>query len=266
MMKVKFLHLSDLHFLRKYPVAETGYPAVLYKMTSPLVQVEECLNQIAISELDFVLISGDLTDGGDHEDYRYLRRFMETRLPGKPLIVTPGNHDNRLALYRGWLGERERTTPYNQVVELENLTIVSFDNSAPGCPAGQISEEQTDWLEETLAGIGSRPVILMTHHHFNSEQSDMAPVSYPDRFERIVAASTIIGIFGGHTHYHYEGSFAGKPYFTCGSLSFVGESRKNTVVFRECSSAGLAEINGGDIRYTRIPVREDNKILFCRTY
>ena len=70
---MKFLHLSDIHFLREYPKAEKGYNAIFNNMTSPLIQMKRALEKINLSEIDFVIITGDLVESGTYEDYEILK-------------------------------------------------------------------------------------------------------------------------------------------------------------------------------------------------
>ena len=57
---MKFLHLSDINFLREYPKAEKGYNAIFNDMTSPLIQLKKALIMVDLSKIDFVIITGDL--------------------------------------------------------------------------------------------------------------------------------------------------------------------------------------------------------------
>ena len=50
-----FLHLSDIHFLRRYPRVEKGYNSIFNCMTSPLIQIKNSLNKINLSEIDFII-------------------------------------------------------------------------------------------------------------------------------------------------------------------------------------------------------------------
>ena len=52
---MKFLHLSDIHFLREYPKAEKGYNAIFNDMTSPLIQLKKALIMVDLSKIDFVI-------------------------------------------------------------------------------------------------------------------------------------------------------------------------------------------------------------------
>ena len=141
---MKFLHLSDIHFLREYPKAEKGYNSIFNNMTSPLIQIRKSLEQIDLSKIDFVIITGDLVESGTYEDYVILKSELEKLLGNTPYILTLGNHDNKEAFYKGWFN-KECNDPYNTVNEIGELRIISFDNSQYKNSDGFISEEQYEW-------------------------------------------------------------------------------------------------------------------------
>ena len=43
---MRFLHLSDIHFLRKYHKAEKGYNSIFNNMTNPVEQIKSCLKKV----------------------------------------------------------------------------------------------------------------------------------------------------------------------------------------------------------------------------
>lgn len=129
-------------------------------MTPPLELLDRCLQLLGDEEkaqLDGVLISGDLTENGTADDYRNLRRELERRFPGIPLLVTLGNHDEKSAFREGWLGQA----------------------AFPSCPV------------------------------------DPA-------FSAILEELPVTAIICGHTHRHFQAEYAGIPYRTGASISFVG--------------------------------------------
>ena len=137
---MRFLHLSDIHFLREYPSAEKGYNSIFNNMTSPLIQIRKSLEKIDLSKIDFVIITGDLVESGTYEDYVILKSELEKLLGNTPYILTLGNHDNKEAFYKGWFN-KECNAPYNTVNEIGELRIISFDNSQYKNSDGFISEE-----------------------------------------------------------------------------------------------------------------------------
>ena len=233
---MKFLHLSDIHFLREYPKAEKGYNSIFNNMTSPLIQIRKSLEQIDLSKIDFVIITGDLVESGTYEDYVILKSELEKLLGNTPYILTLGNHDNKEAFYKGWFN-KECNDPYNTVNEIGELRIISFDNSQYKNSDGFISEEQYEWLENQLKGSTKKDTILMLHHHLIKDQFTT-------------------------THHPFKGCFAEKPYFSTGSLSFIGYDESNGIVrFEESAKFSICTYENGKISVEVISALDDSKLL-----
>jgi 3',5'-cyclic-AMP phosphodiesterase len=259
-----FLHLSDIHFLREYMKAEDGYNSIFNSMTNPISQIKRVLGKIDKDTLDFIIITGDLVESGDSEDYKILKENLDDLFEGIPYIVTLGNHDNKKAFYKGWFNKELKDIPYNTTMEIGNLKIISFDNSEYHNNNGTITLDRCNWLREELKKDTDKDVILMLHHHLLKNQFNLPPVSFDKDFEDIVNESSIIGIFSGHTHHPYKGIFAGKPYFTAGSLSFVGyDEEDGKVRFEEATKCNLCRYEDGKIFVDVIDVLEESKFLTC---
>ena len=257
---MRFLHLSDIHFLREYPSAEKGYNSIFNNMTSPLIQIRRSLEKIDLSKIDFVIITGDLVESGTYEDYVILKSELEKLLDNTPYILTLGNHDNKEAFYKGWFN-KECNNPYNTVKEIGELRIISFDNSQYRNSNGFISDEQYKWLENQLKDT-KKDTILMIHHHLIKDQFTTPAVSYNDRFENIIRESSIIGIFVGHTHHPFKGCFVDKPYFSTGSLSFIGYDESNCIVrFEESAKFSVCTYENGKISVGVVSSLDNNKSL-----
>jgi Predicted phosphohydrolases len=261
-MNKTFLHISDTHYRARYPSSAAGYLSLFSSMTSPLEQIDICLKAAATDNLDFVILSGDLTEGGNAEDYASLRAHLKKRLGDIPLIVTLGNHDVKAAFYEGWLKKSGQAEPYNEVVTVSPLRIITLDNSVEGLSDGRVDAAQCTWLQKTLDEIGGEPSILVTHHHLLANQHQIPCAEVAPAFEGIIANSGILGVFCGHTHHNYAGTYAGKPYYTADSLSFAGSRvSSGTIAFSECSGASLFTLSETGFTLQRIPVLPQGRVL-----
>ncbi|MGL4337427.1 MAG: metallophosphoesterase family protein [Turicibacter sp.] len=262
---MKFLHLTDIHFLINYPQEKSGYHSLFNTMTFPIEQLTKGLKKV--NDFDAVLITGDLTESGTKADYAQLKSDLVRLLGDTPIVVALGNHDNKLAFYEGFLEQLPSNEPYNTCVTLGNTAIISLDNSNPGYPNGIIDTTQCIWLEKTLAKIESEQIILMFHHHIIKDQFTIDAALYDDSFYQLVANSRIDAILCGHTHHAYAGTFAGKPYFTADNLSFSGEDEPTGIVrFEERSGFNYCVLENNKIEVTTIPIETDGKILAYVTF
>ena len=173
-----FLHLSDIHFLREYKKAEEGYNSIFNNMTNPIIQIKSVLEKIDKNTLDFIIITGDLVESGKSEDYKCLKENLESLFGDIPYIVTLGNHDNKKEFYKGWFNEELGDIPYNTIMEIGDLKIISFDNSKYHENNGIINLDQYEWLRFDLEKETEKDIILMLHHHLLKEQFNLPPVSF----------------------------------------------------------------------------------------
>lgn len=262
---MKFLHLTDIHFLMNYPEVEDGYLSIFNKMTHPMEQLKKGLSMV--EDFDAVLISGDLVEEGCKEDYIQLKKELRDLLGDTPIIITLGNHDIKPAFYEGWLSQPPSDEPYNKCVVINDTTIISLDNSHKHYPDGIIDANQCQWLQETLDKCQTKQIILMMHHHLIKEQIELPQAQYEHRFLDIIMNSKIDMIICGHTHHAYEGTFAGKPYFTADNLSFSGEGTPYGYVrFEERSGFNYCELTNNQIKVITIPIEQNQRFLANVTF
>jgi small GTP-binding protein len=87
----RILHLSDLHF------TASDDPFIrLQPLISDLT--DRSKDGLGVDKLDYLVISGDLTDRGAHKEYEQVHRFLtelidQFELSAERTIIVPGNHD-----------------------------------------------------------------------------------------------------------------------------------------------------------------------------
>lgn len=261
---MKILHISDIHYRRSYEPCEKGYKAVLYRMQSPLEPLGQSLSQALkeYPELDGILISGDLTEDGTAQDYAELRRFIEDRVNGLPVLVTLGNHDNKASFYEGWLGETPRSDPYNRVEVWGDTAMISWDTSAQGNPDGVITPEQMQWLREAFDQNKDRHIILMTHHHFMEHQASVPAIPCEQAFPELLRDRQIDCLLCGHTHHKFAYFYGDVPYYTADGMSFYADLMMNGAVrFREAFGYNYYKIDDGIVTEHRTATFNNGKVL-----
>jgi 3',5'-cyclic-AMP phosphodiesterase len=101
---------------------------------------------------DAVLVSGDLTDTGDPEDYARVRSLLAPL--DVPVHVLPGNHDVTAA-FTATFG------PTSWVATVGDLRLVGLDSTRPGREDGELD---LAWLEARLDEDPATPTIVAMHH------------------------------------------------------------------------------------------------------
>jgi 3',5'-cyclic-AMP phosphodiesterase len=113
---------------------------------------------------DFVVISGDLADTPNAEEYDHLNRLLtQLKLPHAGI---PGNHDSRELMRKAF-----PAVPYafssgalNQKIEVGELDLLLLDSSVHGEPHGLLEPSTLQWLEQNLSSSANRPALLFLHH------------------------------------------------------------------------------------------------------
>lgn len=257
---MRFLHISDLHYLNDYQGKGGSYHNILSRMDDPFKQLKMIIDNCN-KDFDFAIVSGDVCEYGEVEDYLSARKKLDDFL-NCPVYVCSGNHDNKDNLIKAF--EKKMTEgELFEVIDVKEARIIMLDSSHPEYNDGYISEKSCELLEKTLRENDVFPLFIVTHHHLLSDQFVMDKAIYPERLEKIVRDSSVTAILTGHTHHIYHGSFAGKQYHTTGSLSFVADSIEEGLCFYQEPSAVIFEYNTEQLSFRDIKVQDDRKVLEC---
>lgn len=247
---MNIVHISDIHFRKNYEQSSAGYKGMLAKMQSPLVPLEKCLEEIqSKQQIDLLIISGDLTDDGEAEDYRFLKQVIQNIIGDIKVIVTLGNHDIKNNFREGWLNESPSEKPYNIIETFKEFHIISFDSAIYENSNGYVSESQLKWLDQALESKQDKPVILVTHHHLIEHQSSIPNLPESQLILDKLQNKNILCILNGHTHHAYKTKIENIPYYTVVGMSFVGEDiGQQQIQFEEKYGYNIYQIKNSQIK------------------
>ena len=117
---------------------------------------------------DAVLVTGDLVDAGNADEYRHLKTLLaKLEIPYWLLV---GNHDGREALReafpeRAELHASDARLPFVQyAVDLGPLRLIALDSTEPGQSAGTLCAARLEWLAQQLDAARGKPTIVALHH------------------------------------------------------------------------------------------------------
>jgi 3',5'-cyclic-AMP phosphodiesterase len=113
---------------------------------------------------DVLLLTGDLVDTGQPDEYDALRAILDG-LP-LPVLVIPGNHDDRENLRKAFSDQTYLPAegPLHYCVDDYPVRIIGLDSTVPGLHHGHIDAAGLEWLEATLSADPVKPTLLMLHH------------------------------------------------------------------------------------------------------
>lgn len=210
---MKFIHITDPHLM------PAGTP--LYGMDTRSI-LDTCLDDIARlhGDAEFCVITGDLTENGDIESYRWLKE----RLAGFPLDtrLLLGNCDNRenfLSVFGGPCADGFVQSAIRQ----DGHLLLFLDTLGDGQSAeGRFDGRRLDWLRRQLAGLGRSPAIIFMHHPpFDiGHRNDAIKLADDTAFLEVLSTSPVQHVFFGHTHRPVSGVWRGMGFTGLPGLSF----------------------------------------------
>lgn len=189
----RFALITDLHITKTEPAVE---------------DLQKAVNQInATDNLDFVLVTGDITEEGDRESLKKAKDALDKL--NIPYYIIPGNHETTwtesgmTAFGDIFGGERFR-------FEYKGFLFLGF-NTGPFIRMGDghVVPQDISWLKEELKKHGKeKPVIIVTHYPLKDGDVD----NWFDVTDA-VRPYNIRMFVGGHYHSNREFSYDGIPGF-----------------------------------------------------
>ena len=202
---LKIAHLSDLH-ITSGDFDRLGFDA--------LERTRRAMDHIleTFPEIDFLAITGDLTNWGEAESYARLRPLIDA-FP-RPVRLMIGNHDHRQNFLAAF-GEREDfVTPYAQYrIDQHGHRMLFLDSVTENTHGGAFGARRLDWVESEIASA-PQPVLIFMHHHpvaSGAPAFDAKGLADGEAFAALLARypGRVRHIFHGHCHATLHGQVLG---------------------------------------------------------
>lgn len=173
---------------------------------------------------DAVLLTGDVVDEGMAEEYAVAMEMLAGI--GLPLLVIPGNHDEREAFRACFAGHTylAKAGPLHFAVgDLGPVRIVGLDVTVPGEHYGEVYDEASSWLDSVLAAEPERPTLVMMH-----QPPILSGIPYIDDYncrggDRLAAVLSrhpnVERVLCGHVHRFMQTRFGGTMLLTAPSTT-----------------------------------------------
>ncbi len=235
---IRFGVVSDPHVA--LPSTIWDHPGRFHLVEVSIPALEQVLQHLALLELDFLLLPGDLTQHGEPENHAWLAQRL-SQLPF-PAYVVPGNHDvphrwgngHSIGLadfpryYQAFGYEDGQALDYSRVL-LPGIRLIGLNSNhfdAQGQLVGLLQPEQLTWLEQELAAAEEDLVLLMVHHnvveHLRGQSLHRWGQRYmlrnASRLRRLLQAYGVQLVFTGHLHIQHISRQGNLYDITTGSL------------------------------------------------
>ncbi|NKZ03994.1 phosphodiesterase [Actinomadura latina] len=165
--------------------------------------------------LDAVLITGDIADHGEPDEYEQARKLLASP---HPVLACPGNHDVRGPYREGLLDEPPHGGPVNRAHKIAGAVFAMCDSTVPGEDHGFMDDETIGWLDRQLSNARDEPAFVCFHHPPVTQG-----IPYVDEIrqfgeERLAGVidrhPQVVAVLCGHAHTAAATTFAGRPLLT----------------------------------------------------
>ena len=186
----RFALFSDLHISNTNP--------------QPSEDLQHAINDVnALPEIDFVIVSGDISNLGDTLSLRMAKQMLYKLK--MPYYIIPGNHDVKWYLtgsdnFNAVFGDTKFDFIHN---DIEFIGFTTAPLSKKG--VGFIQPAYIQWMKKVLQNTGhEKPVILVTHYPLQTGDVE----NWKEMMD-VIKNYNIQAVLGGHYHrnvvFNYEG-------------------------------------------------------------
>lgn len=204
---MKLLQLTDIHLTKPGDTIGGRDPEANFKAALAHALAHH-------PDAEALVITGDLSDWGDREDYLRLKDLIAA-VP-VPVQLCIGNHDERDVFLSVFPELADVNGFVQSALELSQGQALFLDTWGPNSHAGFYCQTRLGWLEAQLAA-SSGDVFLFMHH--NPVPTGIAPMD-KIMLQDAEAFGALIGryrtrirhLFHGHCHLPLSGSFHGVPF------------------------------------------------------
>lgn len=199
-MTLLLAHISDLHL-------DQG-PRATERATRTLDHLTHLSRRP-----DALLVTGDVAHTPTTTHYHQAADLLDLPFP---VLICPGNHDDRTALSQHLLNQPPTDQPLNQLHHIQGTAVLVCDSTTPGRDGGHLQPSTLMWINQTLQELDENtPALLALHHPPTRVHHPLADHlrldNAPDLAGLLHAHPRVAAILVGHAHTGGATTFAGRP-------------------------------------------------------
>ncbi len=189
--------VTDIHLFAEEDHQLLGMPT-----TKSFQAVIERLEDLQ-SEVDIILLTGDLSGDGKPASYENLQNLLHPLQI--PSYWIPGNHDSAIVMNEVLnLGMISRRKSF----ERGSWNFILLNSSSPGCVHGYLTNETLDWLNTELKTLSHNPTLIALHHpplRVNSQWLDTSVLQNPQELFAVLDCHPQVKlVLFGHIHQEFQ--------------------------------------------------------------
>ncbi|MBJ6360037.1 metallophosphoesterase family protein [Paenibacillus sp. GCM10012307] len=255
---MKFIHITDTHINAPGKTAQ-------FPVSHHVEKVEQVFKHIQDTNVKpaFALITGDISHGGDVEDYQFIRALFDKGAAqlGIPFYVVLGNHDHLPAFREGYLGQEPSDEKYYYAEEIAGLRVIGLNSQIADKPGGIIDDVQLAWLKKQLEQPAPKGTVIALHHpliHLGDLSLPGMLVENRQQVMQVIHETDVVATFSGHIHTNYFANYQNVLHIAGAGTSFTvdfSESKGNVSFVDLCgySIVTVHENDGVTAQYIELP-------------
>lgn len=193
---VRFAQISDMHLFGD------AKGELLGVNTEKSFQAVLDLLQSQTRELDFVILSGDLSQDGSMSSYTRLALLVQKLK--LPIYYVPGNHDSVKTMLQVY--PCGSISNHRHIV-LKSWHIILLNSKKPGAVEGYLDAAQLQYLQDCLQAYPEHQALVMFHHQpvpVGAKWLDNLGLTNADEFWDIVKRyPNMNSVLFGHVHQEF---------------------------------------------------------------
>lgn len=208
----KLIQITDCHLF-----ADTS---TLIKGLNTFETLQSVLADIdlAHSDADALLVTGDLSQDETLESYSHLKTLLDNQ--NIPYYWVLGNHDIAAEVIQAQFSDIT-VSPF--ILNHEHWLILCLNSRLDGEVRGGLGEAQFKWLTEQVCQ-SDRPIMLFLHHPITDTSSEAMNehmlVEQQQLSELILNNPQIQAVFHGHLHHEMQKQVHQANVFSCPSTGY----------------------------------------------
>jgi len=168
-------------------------------------------NVVSNEQIDFIIVSGDISDDGSRESYQFYKNTLESLK--KPFVSIPGNHDNKDNFKLVF----QKDFPNISCIPLsDEWGLITLDSSVDDEEGGVLTDKQIKTAQDLIEASLHKNLILCLHHQPINMGFwiDEIGLQNKDQFlSLILDQPKVKAVVWGHVHHEYQ--------TTLGSILFM---------------------------------------------